>query len=239
MAIKSTPETLLTTTEAARTLGVSRQRVMELACNGTLTIIHSGSTCYFTRSTVLGYKRTRRAPGRPYSERIAFAALYMISGMDALWLSASEKSRLRRRLLSLDATGLLDHCRNRARTIDYWCRDSRIDTLTSLIRISSATGGLAKAFDLTETSRIEGYITADKLTDAVKLARLREGFHPHNIRLHVASFMPPGVGPMPLGVCTADLAESTDEREHAAGLRRTGLLLDRFKQRSRGQSNIR
>ena len=230
MAIKSTPETLLTTTEAAQTLGVSRQRVMELAGDGTLVNIRSGNAGYFTRSSIRAYERTGRTSGRPYSERIAFAALYMISGAEVPWLSAPEKSRLTRRLLVQNAAELIDHCRNRARTIDYWCRDSRIDTLTGLIRISSATGGLARTFDLTETNRIEGYLASDSIEDVIRQARLRGDFHPHNVRLHMASFMPPGAGPMPLGVCAADLAESADEREYAAGLGKIGLLLDRFKE---------
>ena len=36
---------------------------------------------------------------------------------------------------------------------------------------------------------------------------------------HLADFLPAGQGPMPIGVCAADLAESNDPRERRAGAR--------------------
>lgn len=221
---------LLSTKEASERLDVSARRVRELAAKGTLESVGDDSRLYVTEESVRRFQSRIRRPGRLFSPRIAFAALYVLSGEEPGWLKAAEKYRLKRKLCMMDVPRLLELCSRRASTHDFWCRDSRLNRVSQSIRISSATGGLAEKFDLTESPNVEGYIPEEVLPDLITWAKLRSDFRPTNVRLHVTSFTPPGEGHMPIGVCAADLAESVDVRERSAGERMIGRLLERFKQ---------
>ncbi|MBT1161660.1 hypothetical protein JS541_07400 [Bifidobacterium sp. SO1] len=112
--------------------------------------------------------------------------------------------------------------------VEYWCRDSNLTKVETLIRPSAATGALATSFQLTATDVVEGYVTADALDDVIRQCRLKQGATPVRVRLHVVDSLPAGEGPMPLGVCAADLAESNDPRECRAGLETLQQLIDDY-----------
>ncbi|KAA8820231.1 hypothetical protein EMO90_07015 [Bifidobacterium vespertilionis] len=112
--------------------------------------------------------------------------------------------------------------------VEYWCRDSNLAKVEALIRPSAATGALAASFQLTATNVVEGYVTADALDDVIRQCRLKQGTTPVRVRLHVTDGLPAGEGPMPLGVCAADLAESNDPRERRAGLETLQRLIDEY-----------
>lgn len=233
MAIRTVSETLLTAQEVAAELGVSRQRVFALSDAGVLDAMPNGNQTMFAKSSVSRYRRTMRRAGRPFSERMAFAALYIISSEPAQWLSPSERCRVRSRLGALDAPTLLDLCRNRSGVRGFWCRGSRLDGVLDRIRPSAGTGELAGDFGLTMSDRVEGYVSEAAVESIVKANRLRKDFEPHNVVLHVPVFLPEGHGPMPLGVCAADLAESEDERERSAGLEKLEELIAGFRRSRR------
>ncbi|MBT1167025.1 helix-turn-helix domain-containing protein [Bifidobacterium simiarum] len=221
-------ESLLNTKEASETLGISDRRVRELADLGSLKSFKSGRRIYVTMDSVNQIKRRYRKAGRPFAPRMAFAALYMISGEHVNWLKATERYRLREHLRSSNIERLLSLCGKRALTQEYWCRDSRLGKLLMEIRSSAATGDLAEHFGLTKDSRIEGYVPVDILPEIVKSFRLRDDFTPATVKLHVTSFLPNGEGTMPLGVCAADLAESEDVRERNAGKEKLRQLLEHY-----------
>lgn len=156
---------LLSTKEASERLDVSVRRVRELAAKGTLESVGDGSRLYVTEESVRRFQSRIRRPGRLFSPRIAFAALYVLSSEEPGWLKAAEKYRLKRKLCMMDAPRLLELCSRRASTHDFWCRDSRLNRVSQSIRISSATGGLAEKFDLTESPNVEGYIPEEVLPD--------------------------------------------------------------------------
>ncbi|PJM76457.1 hypothetical protein CSQ86_09230 [Bifidobacterium felsineum] len=112
--------------------------------------------------------------------------------------------------------------------MEYWCRGSNLDKVTNLIRISAATGELADLFRLAAVDTVEGYVTASALEGIVRQCRLKQGTEPVRVRLHVANYLPAGEGPMPLGVCASDLAESNDPRERRAGLEAFQTLIDEY-----------
>ena len=72
---------LLSTKEASERLDVSARRVRELAAKGTLESVGDGSRLYVTEESVRRFQSRIRRPGRLFSPRIAFAALYVLSGM--------------------------------------------------------------------------------------------------------------------------------------------------------------
>ncbi|KFI51219.1 hypothetical protein [Bifidobacterium biavatii] len=150
----------------------------------------------------------------------------MLSGLDAPWLSRQQRYRLKGYLRQMDAENLTRLARRRATTVEYWCRDSNLAKVETLIHPSAATGTLADSFQLTATDVVEGYVTADALDDVIQQCRLKQGTTPVRVRLHITDNLPFGEGAMPLGVCAADLAESNDPRERRAGLKTLQQLID-------------
>lgn len=236
MAIE-TAETLLTTQEAAEKLGVGDRRIRSLVSQHLLNAVKEGDRLYITNESVRRLNHVDRKRGRTFSPRIAFASLYMISGESVNWLSASEKYQLKKRLTTLNATDLVSLCRNRARLCSMWCRENRLEKVTQEIRLSAGTGELAAEFNLTETSDVEGYLLESDLQRIVEQAKLRSDFQPANVRLHVSSYIPNGSGNMPIGVCSADLADSLDVRECGAGFDKLTQLLSRFQSDNKGKDS--
>ena len=225
MAIR-TNRTLLTRREAARRLGVSERRVSALCAAGQLESFSAGNGILITEDSVRRQSQWQGADGRPYSPDMAFGALYMLSGLDAPWLGRQQRYRLKGYLRQMDAENLTRLTRRRAMMVEYWCRDSNLAKVETLIRPSAATGTLADSFQLAATDVVEGYVTASALDDIVRQCRLKQGVTPVRVRLHVTDNLPAGEGSMPLGVCAADLAESNDPRERRAGLKTFQQLID-------------
>ncbi|MFC6706167.1 helix-turn-helix domain-containing protein [Flexivirga alba] len=90
----------LTTAEAAQRLNVNQSRVRALIAAGGLEARRFG-TQWLVNSDSVEHQAaltTANATGRTMSQRIAWAAADLADGGDAEWLTASERSRLRRRL---------------------------------------------------------------------------------------------------------------------------------------------
>lgn len=221
-----TNRTLLTRREAALRLGVSERRVSALCAAGQLESFSAGNGILITEDSVHHQARRQGVGGRPYSPGMAFAALYMLSGLDVPWLGRQQRYRLKGYLRQMDAENLTRLTRRRATMVEYWCRESNLAKVKALIRPSAATGILSGMFQLTVTDVVEGYIAADALDDAVRQCRLKQGTTPVRVRLHVADSLPAGERTMSLGVCAADLAESNDPRERRAGLETLQQLID-------------
>lgn len=228
-----TSQTLLTRNEVAQRLGVSGRRVNMLRASGALEAIPAGNGMLFTEDSVRRQARWQGMGGRPYSSGMAFAALYLLSGLDVPWLGRQQRCRLNVYLNQVDAESLTRLIRKRATMIEYWCRESNLGRVTGLIRLSAATGELADSFRLTATNRVEGYITASALDDVVRQCRLKSGVAPVRVRLRVSDDLPEGDGAMPLAVCAADLAESSDLREQRAGLEALQQFIDEYNRKER------
>jgi hypothetical protein len=225
MAIR-TDSTLLTQQEAARELGVSERRITALRQSGDITSFANGRRgILITADSVRHYARLSGEGGRPYSEHMAFGALYLISGEVASWLSTQQCYRLRQYLWNINAENLVRLTRRRAKLQEYWCRASLLETVRTQIRISAATDHLASMFHLTSNAVIEGYANQETVDYLVAKYRLKLNASPVMVRLRISEKVPNGERAMPIGVCAADLAESEDPRERRAGLETlTGLL---------------
>src|SRR3989442_1702427 len=110
----------MTTREAGERLGITQVSIRQLINNGQLsTVGTAGRTILIDRSSVerLAAAGTRR--GRSWTAKTAWAALALLSGQNPTWISASEKSRLKSRLRSLDADTVCVLARNKDRTLRY------------------------------------------------------------------------------------------------------------------------
>src|SRR5712692_8787509 len=84
--------------EAARALGVSGRRVRAMVRDGVLAGRRSGGRWLIRRTDVEQRVRQRRRPGRPLSQRKAWALVSKLSGGDWPALPAWDRLRLQRKL---------------------------------------------------------------------------------------------------------------------------------------------
>lgn len=138
--------------------------------------------------------------------------------------------------------------------MEYWCRKSRLAELSNHLTLSAATGNMHSQFQLTQTDKIEGYVSSNNLGDLINKFHLKNkenGVDSSiiNVKLRVIEdskvfdFISQNVSPlitegsqqatsakysMPIAVCAADLSESLDVRERQAGLNKLSELLTEY-----------
>ena len=247
-------DTLLTREEAAAKLAVSTQRVSALCSNHLLTTYTFGSRkILISLDSVHRYKQQNSKSGRAYAPSLAFAALFMLSGCEVSWINRQQKYRIETYLQSITQQELVNRSKNRAKTMEYWCRKSRLAELSKHLILSAATGNMHTQFQLMQTDEIEGYVSSNNLGDLINkfhLKKSEDGADSSiiNVRLHVIEdsevfdFIRQNVSSnitegtqessaksfMPIAVCAADLAESLDVRERQTGLNMLSKLITEY-----------
>lgn len=247
-------DTLLTRAEAAAKLSVSTQRISALCSNHLLTTYTFGSRkILISLDSVNRYKQQNSKSGRAYAPSSAFAALFILSGCKVSWINRQQKHRIEAYLRSISPQELVSRSKNRAKTMEYWCSKSRLAELSDNLILSAATGSMHSQFQLTQTDKIEGYISSIKLEDLINKFHLKnseDGVSSSmaNVKLRVIEdskvfdFISQNVSSrinedaqvtsaksfMPIAVCAADLAESIDVRERQAGLNILSKLITEY-----------
>ncbi|MFP1703693.1 helix-turn-helix domain-containing protein [Gardnerella vaginalis] len=246
-------DTLLTREEAAAKLAVSTQRVSALCSNHLLTTYAFGSRkILISLDSVNRYKQQNSKSGRAYAPSLAFAALFMLSGCGVSWINRQQKYRIEAYLRSITPQEMVNRSKNRAKTMEYWCRKSRLAELSDHLILSAATGNMHSQFQLMQTDKIEGYISSNNLEDLVNKFHLKnkeDGVDNSiiNVKLRVIDskvfdFICQNVSScitedtqesstksfMPIAVCSVDLSESLDVRERQAGLTKLSELLTKY-----------
>lgn len=246
-------DTLLTREEAAAKLAVRTQRVSALCSNHLLTTYTFGSRkILISLDSVNRYKQQNSKSGRAYAPSLAFAALFMLSGCEGSWINRQQKYRIGAYLRSITPQDLVNRSKNRAKTMEYWCRKSRLVELSKHLILSAATGNMHSQFQLKQTDKIEGYISSNNLEDLVNKFHLKNkedgvdnsiinvklrvidskvfDFIHQNMSSHITECTEETLAKsfMPISVCAADLAESLDVRERQAGLTKLSELLTKY-----------
>lgn len=217
---------MATTAQAAKILGVGVHNIGRLVRDGELSCVRTaGDAMLIPAAEVRGYAQLRQGKGRPLAPATAMAALWELSGIEADWLDYAQARRLRLRLSSVSAEDLVWQARKRARTSAFRCDASFLEAAAGMVALSGRSRlgefGLVGGCDV-----LEGYVCAEGL-DAVVDAYFMVPDPAGNVMLHVAEWMPEGVGAaMPVAVCAADLAASLDARERRAGLSALEEMLD-------------
>lgn len=219
---------MMTTAQVAAVLGVGVHNISRLVREGELSCIRTaGEAMLIPATEVRGYAQLRQGRGRPLAPATAMAALWELSGFSADWLDYAQTRRLRMRLASVSAEDLVWQARKRARTFAFRCDASFLETVAGMVTLSGRSRldefGLVGGSDI-----LEGYVCAVGL-DTVVNACFMVPDPAGNVVLHVAEWMPGGVGAaMPAAVCAADLAASLDTRERRAGLSALEEMLDGY-----------
>jgi len=211
----------MTTAEAATRLGVSQRQVQRLTASGTLTKTRRVGRAWLLDASSVVMSGNDRRKGRPWSEAVAWASLWRLSGLETPWIDPQTSRRLDERLGRTDVEQLAYACRMRARTTRFRASQSYVETLRGRLRPTGASV-LDPARDMMSppADRFDGYATRAEADAVVRDCHLLTD-PAGNVILRVTDqpVVAAWAGPMPLAVVGVDLMESTDPREAAAGRR--------------------
>jgi hypothetical protein len=220
----------ITSRVASGILGVSPREVRRLAADGRIQgSRYVGRTLVLDAVEVHRLARGRRHQGRPWSERVAWAALNLLSGKEAGWLSAPERTRLMHRLRRITVEELDYLAMHRALVRRYRGRESTLDALEAYI---VPTGGSAfddaqlRLLGLAGTSQgLDGYAPLSELEILqAKFGLVEDPAGNVTLRgVSVEDAFEDGVTPR--AAVFLDLAGSLNTRESVAGLREAGTLI--------------
>lgn len=228
----------ITSQTASAILGVSAREVRRLAAEGRLQGARRiGGTLVLDSQAVHRLAQEPRRRGRPWSERVAWAALRLLSGEAAPWLSPSERSRLKHRLGKTTAADLQYLASRRARVQFFRARPAVLPKLAECVVPTGSSAlsarqlhelGLSAADD-----NLEGYVPASELTALQATFGLIED-PSGNVCLHAVTVEDAFLtGATARAAIMLDLAASLDTRESAVGRREITTLIHGMTSRGR------
>ncbi len=224
---------MLTVDQAAARLGVSHQEVRRLVRTGTLPAQRVGRTLVLPEDGVDERARLTVTPGRVLSGPTAWATLWELSGVRAVWLDRVARSRLTTRLRTSDAGQVIAAVRDRADRHEVRVLPAYRDRAlaTDGVVPSGITAADAIGADIVAAgARAEAYCAAETLDALRRDLGVPDRGEP-NLVVRVPRFpdLPlAGLGPMPAAVVAVDLAESADVRTRRAGLDLLTAALNAF-----------
>jgi hypothetical protein len=215
---------LITTAKAADITSLTQHQVAALARAGEIKSSKLGNSLLIDSLSLRLYDRDNCGNGRPLNQKTAFAALWLLSGLDVDWLSYHQMRRLKLMLGSADAKTFLWSIRNRSKTKHYRVGDSFHDGIAASLKLTGMSSALAQTLGLVDSGHVlEGYCKSEDLPQIEESFFLREGAQ-SNVAIHVCDFLPKAEE-MPIAVVAADLAASADSREHECGLTKIEELI--------------
>jgi len=212
--------------DAADRLGVSARQVQHLVARGDLTALARGVIDADSIERFLAVRGSRRT--RAWSTPTAWGAIAILSGLDASWMGATQRSRLQARLRSLTATELVERARQRADVARFSGHTSAIEPLRAVV---VGTGQAVARLGLAEVYGVDGYVGSEAVQRLVRqfgLARDDAG----RVVLRATTFPIQAVrelGDADVVLAGLDLAESLDVRERRAGLSALSESLEKLR----------
>jgi excisionase family DNA binding protein len=215
---------LLSVPEAAQRLHVDASRVRQLIRRGDLRAMRVGGRWVLPSDAVDARAEEIRRSGRPLSPRIAWGLLIEASGRRAEWLDRFERSRVRRRLQSLqhprpsEVTWLL---RRRSNVHSFYAHPSAAERLLAEpgIVLAGVSAAHEVGADIVAGNLLEFYASEDGIDRLVKRYRLRVSDN-----ANVIIKVPVGLWPFadddrvaPAAAIAVDLIDAKDERSLRAG----------------------
>lgn len=220
-------ESLVSTVEAARVLGVSVQHVRRLTDAGELTRLARG---VIDRDSLERYIAERQGGRtRVWAEHTAWGAIALLSEVEAPWLGPTQASRVRAWMRTITEPGdLVTQTRNRADVQTFQAHPSALRRLRDeLVTTDPSRLGLVG----TQPQSRDGYLPAGRLARAI--ASFGLGADPGgNLTLRVTAFDIDTVRDIATRgvVLTAlDAATSRDPRERGVGEQALTAALERFR----------
>ena len=235
------PATLqyLSTKAAAEELGVSRHQVAMLAKNGEVNSLKVENVLLIDPFSLRQYKQLHRGMGRPLSPPVAWAALWLLSGLDAPWLSYPQRRRLLIKLRDISPEDLVWQTRKRSTLRLFKAAPAALPEVRKLIVLSGKSTDRPDIFGMPRNvNEVEGYAGHEELE------QLRERFNLYedvtgNLLVHTMGpyevpwpdgdvIRAAGERQLPVAAVAADLSASLDPREARAGITALAILLRGF-----------
>ena len=209
--------------DAARSLGLSLQRVRALVAEGELPGQKGAGRWFVDRSAVERRLRDPKLPGRPYSPSHAWGLIALAEGENPKWLDSSNRSRLRRLLREHDLQDILPSLARRGRRLELRAHASdlpRIEAEPDVVR-SGVSAAPEHRLEIVAPGILEAYVPARRLSQLERRYRLKPSADA-NLILHVVD------GRWPFAVdqrvaprlaAMLDLLDHDDERSRRAAHR--------------------
>jgi excisionase family DNA binding protein len=220
-----------TTQEAAEVLQVSKFEVLRLVHAGELEAVRIGNKSYLI-STISAheYESVKQGRGRPFTPSNAWGALWILSALEAPWLTYQQRRRIKLKQLEAHADDLVWLVRRRARRWQVRINENLVEKTRESLIVSGISSPFLTEIGLTKSNvKIEGYIYEHDSERVFKEGLARIG-SPANATIHVIpnelEQVLGVVKEMPLSVVACDLASSIEERDRTVGLEVIGRLLD-------------
>lgn len=212
----------MSTSEAATRLGVSRREVQRLVRSGALAATRTIGDAYAIDLLAANARaRDEIGRGRPWSPEVAWAALWLLSGLEVPWLDYFQRRRLDQRLANITVDRLLASTRRRASVVRYRGGPTAVAAMRSSLVLTGISASDSLRTELTpDESRVDGYADEARARELVQHWELSPD--PDGsivVRTAPALDVVRPERMMPAAVVAADLAGSHDVRERAAGRR--------------------
>lgn len=214
---------LISVSETASLLGVSRRRVRQMLTQGSLDGQRIGRVWAVESEAVEHAKEHRPRPGRPWTQDTAWALLAVAGGQDS-GLSPVQRSRARQRL-EVGLQRYVSQMGVRAERRRFYAHPSVIETLgrePTVVR-SGISAAAHYELDMVAVNELEGYVNCSSLPRLINRFGLDEQSERPNVLLRVVDDRVWAFGPAdtvaPAPVVAVDLLEAGDSRSRRAGIR--------------------
>lgn len=213
---------LISVSETASLLGVSRRRVRQMLTQGSLDGQRIGRVWAIESDAVEHAKEHRPRPGRPWTPETAWALLAVADGRDD-GLSPVQRLRARQRL-EAGLQHFISQMGARAERRRFYAHPSVLEMLArepNVVRSGISAAGHYE-LDVVAVDEVEGYVASSSLPVLVKRFGLDEKSERPNVLLRVVDDGFWAFGPAdtvaPLPVVAVDLLEAGDSRSQRAGI---------------------
>lgn len=222
----------MTTSEAAKLLGVSAEAVRKMLKVGRLEQVGlAGRNILIGADSVNRVCRESKRAGRLWTQRTAWAALSLLSGAEASWMSASELWRLRKKLATLSSDEIQLLARNRAASRRFRGSESAKEKLSYALAATGARSlkdsELSNEFGLASgADALEGYAKTGFIEEHARKLGLREDPSGDILIREVDFVQSLASGRVPIAAIAVDLMDSLSTRERSAGRAKLDELRD-------------
>ena len=210
----------LTATQLAERLGVTTRRARDLLRSETITGRQLANGTWLADSdAVARYEvSASRGSGRTLDAATAWGLLWELSGLDADWLSASTRARVRRRIRGSDADAISTAVSKRTRAHRFTAANAERAS-SGLIRTGRAAVSVLDTDLIEDARQIAGYVRSGTTDDYARSHFMIPATTGHDVIFENTLPIEYVGETMPAAVVAADLAMSTDTRERSAGVR--------------------
>lgn len=219
----------LTATQLAERLGVTTRRARDLLRSEEIAGRQLANGTWLADSdAVARYEvSASRGSGRTLDAATAWGLLWELSGLDADWLSASTRARVRRRISESDADALAAAVSKRTRAHRFTAANAERAS-AGLIRTGRAAVSVLDTDLIEDARQVAGYVRSGTIDDYARSHFMIPAAAGHDVIFENTLPIDYAGETMPTAVVAVDLAVSTDTRERSAGLRRLEEMRQRW-----------